>query len=51
MKKVWLIQFTCIGFLLGVTNINKGISTFKRRADGSRENIAHPETKRLNFII
>jgi hypothetical protein len=45
MKKVWLIQFTCIGFLLGVTNINKGISTFKRRADGSRENIAQPEAR------
>lgn len=43
MKKVWLIQFTCIGFLLGQTNIDKGFAAFKRRADGSRENIAQPE--------
>ena len=30
MKKVWLIQFTCIGFLLGPTNIDKGFAAFKR---------------------
>ena len=43
MKKVWLIQFACIGLLLGQTNIDKGFAAFKRRADGSRENIAQPE--------